>query len=43
MWNENKLKKMQDFKAGHYVNQGHYKSFQPNDINRQWSVNDMGL
>lgn len=34
---------MQDFKAGHYVNQGHYKSFQPNGINRQWSVNDMEL
>ena len=34
---------MQDFKAGHYVNQGHYKSFQPNNINRQWSVNDMEL
>lgn len=34
---------MQDFKAGHYINQGHYKSFQPNPINRQWSVNDMEL
>ena len=34
---------MQDFKAGKYINQGHYKSFQANYINRQWSVNDMEL
>jgi Fic family protein len=34
---------MQNFKAGHYVNQGYYKSFQPNLINRQWSLNDMEL
>ena len=34
---------MQDFKAGKYINQGHYKSFQPNPINKQWSINDMEL
>ncbi len=34
---------MQNFKAGHYVNQGYYKSFQPNLLNRQWSLNDMEL
>lgn len=34
---------MKDFKSGHYVNQGYYKSFQPEPINRQWEVNDMEL
>lgn len=34
---------MQNFKAGKYINQGHYKSFQPNAINRQWSVNNVEL
>lgn len=32
---------MKNFKAGFYVNQGHYKSFQPNLINRQWQISDM--
>ena len=34
---------MQDFKAGTYINQGSYKSFQPNEITRNWVVNDMQL
>ncbi|NER14248.1 Fic family protein [Leptobacterium flavescens] len=32
---------MKEFKAGAYKNQGHYKSFQPNPINKQWQVEDM--
>lgn len=32
---------MKQFKAGHYVNQGYYKSFQPTFINRQWNVDSM--
>jgi Fic family protein len=32
---------MKDFKAGSYVNQGHYKSFQPSLINRQWILDNM--
>jgi len=32
---------MKDFKSGKYVNQGHYKSFQPTMINRQWKVENM--
>lgn len=34
---------MQDFKAGKYINQGYYKSFQPETINKQWLLNDMEL
>jgi Fic family protein len=34
---------MKNFQAGHYVNQGSYKSFQPSPINRQWEVEDMEL
>ena len=34
---------MQHFKAGNWVNQGTYKSFQPNLINREWHINDMPL
>jgi Fic family protein len=34
---------MQHFKAGNWVNQGTYKSFQPNFINREWHINDMAL
>ena len=34
---------MKDFKAGTYQNQGHYKSFQPEMINRQWHIEDMEL
>jgi Fic family protein len=32
---------MKLFKAGHYINQGYYKSFQPTFINRQWQVESM--
>lgn len=34
---------MKKFQAGRYIQQGHYKSFQPNLINRAWSIDDMGL
>lgn len=34
---------MQDFKAGKYINQGYYKSFQPETINKQWLLTDMEL
>ena len=34
---------MKSFKAGNIVSQGHYKSFQPNHINREWHVDDMQL
>lgn len=32
---------MKKFKSGVMINQGTYKSFQPNFINRQWQVEDM--
>lgn len=32
---------MKDFKAGVYINQGHYKSFQPSLLNRPWSLDNM--
>ena len=34
---------MRNFKAGKYINQGYYKSFQPNFIHREWQVEDMQL
>ena len=34
---------MKSYIAGIIVSQGHYKSFQPNPINRQWLVDDMQL
>ena len=34
---------MKSFKAGTYINQGHYKSFHPNPINKEWIVDDMQL
>lgn len=34
---------MQNFIAGTYINQGTYKSFQPNPIFRHWLINDMQL
>lgn len=34
---------MKEFKSGNYINQGYYKSFQPNPINRDWQVEDMQL
>ncbi|MCK5209394.1 MAG: Fic family protein, partial [Cyclobacteriaceae bacterium] len=32
---------MKDFKAGLYINQGYYKSFQPSNINRQFQIDNM--
>lgn len=34
---------MKQFKAGNYQNQGLYKSFQPNFINRNWLIDDMNV
>lgn len=34
---------MKSFHAGRYVNQGHYKSFQPNPINRPWQLDNMEI
>lgn len=34
---------MQRFKSGQYINQGLYKSFQPNYINRNWEIYDMSI
>nr|WP_315161166.1 Fic family protein [uncultured Flavobacterium sp.] len=32
---------MEKFTSGKYINQGYYKSFQPNTIHRDWILNDM--
>ncbi|WP_250629724.1 Fic family protein [Aureibaculum algae] len=32
-----------NFKSGTYINQGHYKSFQPATINKKWMLDDMEL
>lgn len=34
---------MKHFISGNYLNQGYYKSFQPNLINKQWLLEDMEL
>lgn len=34
---------MKSFKAGQFIKQGTYKSFQPEKINRQWNVENMEL
>jgi Fic family protein len=34
---------MQNFQAGTYINQGYYKSFQPEFINRDWTITDMQI
>lgn len=34
---------MKSFSAGKFINQGYYKSFQPNPINKKWQVDDMQL
>jgi len=34
---------MRNFKAGHYISQGSYKSFQPENINREWTLDNMEL
>ena len=32
---------MKSFKSGTYINQGYYRSFQPNLINKAWEISDM--
>jgi len=32
---------MKQFKSGQYINQGYYKSFQPDLINKQWNLDSM--
>jgi len=34
---------MKNFKSGQYIRQGTYKSFQPEKINRQWSLESMEI
>ena len=34
---------MKNFQAGRYIQQGRYKSFQPNPINRSWQIDNMEL
>src|SRR5471030_3016601 len=34
---------MKTFKAGVYINQGYYKSFEPNPINKNWKLDDMEI
>ena len=34
---------MKNFKAGKYINQGTYKSFQPGLINKPWIIDNMQL
>ncbi|HTO35280.1 MAG TPA: hypothetical protein VLZ72_03520 [Flavobacterium sp.] len=34
---------MRYFESGKYINQGYYKSFQPNFINRNWEITDMSV
>lgn len=34
---------MKTFKSGTYINQGSYKSFLPNPINRNWQIDDMEI
>jgi Fic family protein len=35
--------KMKTFKAGTYINQGYYKSFEPNLINKNWKLDNMEI
>ena len=34
---------MKNFKSGIKINQGYYKSFQPNFINKAWILDDMEI
>ena len=34
---------MENFKSGTYIEQGYYRSFQPEHINREWKLQDMNL
>ena len=38
-----KTRKMKNFKSGNYINQGTFKSFQPERINKQWILENMEL
>jgi len=34
---------MKNFKSGQYINQGTYRSFQPDKINRKWNIENMEI
>jgi Fic family protein len=34
---------MKNYKSGHIVNQGYYKSFQPTFLNRTWQIDDLEI
>lgn len=34
---------MKNFKAGKYINRGHYESFEPNLLNREWQLDDLKI
>ena len=34
---------MNNYKSGEYINQGYYKSFQPNEINKNWILDKMEI
>ena len=34
---------MKNFQSGTHINQGYYKSFQPNFINKVWILDDMEI
>ena len=34
---------MNSFESGKYINQGYYKSFEPNLVNREWQITDMQI
>ena len=34
---------MKQFRSGHYISQGYYRSFQPESINRNWEISDMSV
>ena len=34
---------MKNFKSGHHISQGTYKSFQPTKINRKWAIEDIEI
>lgn len=37
------IERMEKFIAGKHINQGYYKSFQPNFINRDWTMSSMDI
>src|SRR5690606_40467089 len=38
-----KYSPMKHFKAGTYINQGFYKSFQPTELTKQWFLDDIEI